>query len=205
MDKKARRTHAERSAETKDKIIQAVVELISEQGIQKTTANAIAKRAGVTWGALQHHFGGKYGALAATLEDSFERFSQTIGEPSAETKPLTLRIDQFIERAWEHYRSPHFKSMFALLSNDLSEIYEAAEWKHEQMRLFESLDSVWLTFFPRELKDDHLRKTVAHYTHSVLTGLAMTHNTWITGKQTAHRELALLKKSLLEVISEKSP
>ncbi len=203
MEKKPRRSHAERSAETKDKIIQAVVDLIAEYGIQKTTANAIAKRAGVTWGALQHHFGGKYGALAATLEDSFERFSATIGEPTEEIKTLDLRIDQFIDRAWEHYRSPHYKSMFSLLSNDLSDIYEAAEWKHEQMRLFESLDRVWLTFFPLELQDDHLRKTVAHYTHSVLTGLAMTHNLWATGKQTANRELALLKKSLLEVIDEK--
>ena len=52
-----RRSHAERTAETRQRVIDAVVESISEIGFQRTTAAEISRRAGVTWGAVQHHFG----------------------------------------------------------------------------------------------------------------------------------------------------
>ena len=50
--------------------MKAVVETIADVGFQKTTAAEIARRAGVTWGAVQHHFGGKEGILLAVLEAS---------------------------------------------------------------------------------------------------------------------------------------
>jgi AcrR family transcriptional regulator len=58
-----RRRHAEPSAETRARILGAVVECISEIGFQRTTASEIAARAGVTWGAVQHHLGDKDGIL----------------------------------------------------------------------------------------------------------------------------------------------
>jgi len=60
---RARRTQAERTAATRERILAAVVESIAELGIQRTTASEIARRAGVTWGAVQHHFGAKHGIL----------------------------------------------------------------------------------------------------------------------------------------------
>ena len=41
------------------------VECIAELGFQRTTAQEITRRAGVTWGAVQHHFGDKDGILLA--------------------------------------------------------------------------------------------------------------------------------------------
>jgi hypothetical protein len=64
-----RRTHAERSADTRARILAAVVECISEIGFQRTTASEIASRAGVTWGAVQHHLGGKDGILLGHATD----------------------------------------------------------------------------------------------------------------------------------------
>ena len=52
-----RRSQTERTAETRERVMAAVVESIAEVGYPKTTANEIARRAGVTWGAVQHHFG----------------------------------------------------------------------------------------------------------------------------------------------------
>ena len=63
-----RRSHAERTAETRCRVMAAVVESIADVGYQKTTSAEIARRAGVTWGAVQHHFGDKDGILMAVLE-----------------------------------------------------------------------------------------------------------------------------------------
>ena len=54
-----RRSHAARTAETRSRVIEAVIASIGEVGYQRTTSAEIARRAGVTWGAVQHHFGGK--------------------------------------------------------------------------------------------------------------------------------------------------
>ena len=70
-----RRSHSERTAKTRARVIAAVVESIDEVGFHRTTGSEIARRAGVTWGAVQHHFGGKDGMLAAVVEDSFNRFA----------------------------------------------------------------------------------------------------------------------------------
>ncbi|MBW2313227.1 MAG: TetR family transcriptional regulator [Deltaproteobacteria bacterium] len=54
-----RRSQAERSAETRTRILAAVIDSIADVGLQRSTAAEIACRAGVTWGAVQHHVGDK--------------------------------------------------------------------------------------------------------------------------------------------------
>ena len=83
--------------------MRAVVESISEVGFQKTTANEITRRAGVTWGAVQHHFGGKDGILEAVLEESFERFAARLAAVPIEGASLEQRVSAFVDIAWQHF------------------------------------------------------------------------------------------------------
>jgi AcrR family transcriptional regulator len=53
----ARRTQSERSETTRRALIDAAISVLNEQGYTGATAALIASRAGVTRGALQHHFG----------------------------------------------------------------------------------------------------------------------------------------------------
>ena len=112
-----RRTQAERTAATRERIVRAVVESISEVGFQKTTANEITRRAGVTWGAVQHHFGGKDGILDAVLEESFERFATRLAAVPTEGAPLAERVSAFVDIAWAHFGSPDYRSTFEILLN----------------------------------------------------------------------------------------
>ena len=100
-----RRSQAERTAETRARILAAVVESIAAVGFQRTTASEITRRAGVTWGAVQHHFGGKDGMLAAVIEESFNRFAARLADVAPQA-PWSERIDLFVERAWQHFSSP---------------------------------------------------------------------------------------------------
>ena len=66
-----RRTQADRSARTRTALVAAARELFAEQGFASTSRDAIAARAGVTRGALYHHFDSKTalaGAVVAELE-----------------------------------------------------------------------------------------------------------------------------------------
>jgi len=192
---RGRRTHAERTAETREKIIAAVVSTIGELGFRKTTAAEIAKRAGVTWGAVQHHFGGKDGILAAVLEDSFGRFAERIAAVPAGDGSLEQQVSRFVDAAWEHFGSPEYRSTFEILLNHLPDDSDATPtWQTE---MFRAWDDVWCRVFGDLGPTRRLTAVVQHYTISVLAGLAAIQ--MIEGSRAAIRksEIDLLKDTLV--------
>lgn len=64
----ARRSQAERSETTRTALLAAARELFAERGFAKTGREDIAERAGVTRGALYHHFGSKQEIFRAVVE-----------------------------------------------------------------------------------------------------------------------------------------
>jgi AcrR family transcriptional regulator len=192
---KGRRSHAERTAETRAKIIRAVVESIASVGFQRTTAQEIAHRAGVTWGAVQHHFGGKDGILVAVLEDSFRHFAERIIGIPVEGTPLEQRVSLFIDRAWEHFSSERYRTTFEILLNYLGrqELDGQGAWREQMLGAF---DAVWTRVFPDSRLPRRRSLMLQHYTVSVLSGLASTLMLQGGDARLPAKELALLKDTL---------
>lgn len=172
-DGRARRSHAERTAETRSRVIAAVVDSIAEVGFQRTTAAEITRRAGVTWGAVQHHFGGKDGILRAVLEDSFGRFAERLADIETAGTPLEERISLFIDRAWEHFGSAHYRSTFEILLSHAGHDDDEPDslWQSE---MFAEWNRIWARLFADAPQPRRESVALQHYTVSVLTGLAAT-------------------------------
>src|SRR5258708_34641176 len=66
-NERPRRTQAERREATRTALLDAAIDCLVEDGYANTTTRAIAKRAGVTPGALQHHFSSKAELLAEAV------------------------------------------------------------------------------------------------------------------------------------------
>jgi AcrR family transcriptional regulator len=189
-----RRRQAERTAETRARIIDAVVATIGEVGFQRTTASEITRRAGVTWGAVQHHFGHKDGILAAVLEDSFGRFAERIGKVPARA-PLARRVSLFVDRAWQHFASPHYRSTFEILLHYAAEDPEAEPaW---QARMFRAWNGVWSRLFGDAPAARQRIRMIQHYTLSVLSGLASLATLEGAAPRFLDAELLLLKETLV--------
>src|SRR5262245_42810971 len=193
MSAPVRRTQAERTAETRRRILDAVVESIAEVGCQRTTATEIAKRAGVTWGAVQHHFGAKGGILEAVLEDTFERFEARLGDIPVDT-PLERRVAPFVERAWQPFSTPHFHSTLELLlhhgKGDGSEVPP-----HWQETMFRAFDRVFERLFSDSGLPRRERGALHQYAVAQLVGLAAIS---MLDEPRSHRaQLALLEKTVL--------
>jgi len=169
--RRPRRTQAERSAETRKKVIEAVISLVAEEGFARATASRIAKRAGVTWGAVQHHFGAKADILESVLDESLEHFERHMEGLVTEGRSLEQRISDFIDRSWEHYRSPHYRAVLEIILNSRA---DADPERHEHHRtLADAVDRLWTRILADEELDAARRRIAEAFAFSTLTGLAV--------------------------------
>lgn len=188
-----RRSHADRTAETRAKIIAAVNEAIADVGFQRTTASEITQRAGVTWGAVQHHFGGKDGTLAAVLEDSFARFAERVAAVDVD-QPCEKRVCDFVDRAWLHFDSSHFRSTLEILLSFAGQSEIPPEpW---QAAMTAALDRTWNELFGDAGLSRPRSRALQRYTVSVLSGLASMRFIEGPGGNKPRAELELLKRML---------
>jgi AcrR family transcriptional regulator len=193
---RARRSHAERTAETRERVIQAVVDSIAEVGYQRTTSAQIARRAGVTWGAVQHHFGDKDGILVAALEASFARFAERLDPVPSPDESLASRVSRFVERSWEHFGSAHYRSTFEILLNLPPDLEPS--W---QNGMLDAWTRIWSRYFPGSRLSRRHTVDLMHYTISVLSGLAATRMLEGGEAPVRRKELGFLEDTLVRELS----
>ncbi|MCX6396391.1 MAG: TetR/AcrR family transcriptional regulator [Propionibacteriales bacterium] len=72
----SRRTQAERRADSEQRLIQASVELIVEQGLENTSLADIGRRAGASHALVNHRFGSKDDLAARIIEVATEYYAR---------------------------------------------------------------------------------------------------------------------------------
>jgi AcrR family transcriptional regulator len=114
--RQARRTHTERRAVTRAALLDATVACLVEEGYAKTTTRRIAERAGVTPGALHHHFASKAELLGETRRHLTTRAGEELlSELPSTGLPLELRTELLLDRVWELYKGPLLRATLELL------------------------------------------------------------------------------------------
>jgi AcrR family transcriptional regulator len=187
------RTQAQRTAETRARIVEAVHACISELGFARATSAEIARRAGVTWGAVQHHFGGKEGIWLAVLEDSFARFAAKLAEVRGDA-PLEERVAQFVARAWEHFSSPHYRSTFEILLHASDVLPRDSRWRE---RMETAWVRIWKEVFAAERLPRRRAQALQQFTVASLAGLASLRMLESERASARETELGLLQGALL--------
>lgn len=67
-----KRTQQERTAETRSALVEAAIEVICQQGYDAASTALIAERAGVSRGAILHHFGTRAALMAQVVESVWQ-------------------------------------------------------------------------------------------------------------------------------------
>jgi AcrR family transcriptional regulator len=100
-----KRTQAERSGATRAALIGAARRLFAERGYADVGTEEIVREAGVTRGALYHHFDGKRELLRAVYEEIESEIAQELAEravPGASVlETLRLGAERFLDRCLE--------------------------------------------------------------------------------------------------------
>jgi AcrR family transcriptional regulator len=101
--KLAVRTQAERRATTRSELLAAAEELIAERGFAHASLADIAAAAGVSKGAIYHHFQSKDDLLMALLDQHFEQRMGAIDRIAATPGPAAAQrlVDEIpFDRRW---------------------------------------------------------------------------------------------------------
>jgi AcrR family transcriptional regulator len=85
-----------------------VVATVSEVGYYKASSNEIARRAGVTWGAIQHLFGSREQMMLEVVDDIQARFFHRLATAKIEGESREARLGSVLDVLAEHYEDPAF-------------------------------------------------------------------------------------------------
>lgn len=115
--------------ERREEIFSAALEVFSEVGYERATLNEIAARAGVSKGAVYHHFESKEALLvelmrcrAATLRLGVEALT---ADANAAEHPGEL-LAQLVEQMWAHYERPGQIELVLIAISELPKVPELA-------------------------------------------------------------------------------
>lgn len=147
----ARRTKAEQRETTARKLVQVGREVFAQQGYARAATEEIVQRAGVTRGALYHHFSSKEGLFRAVLDDVQQDVARRIDEAASQADDrweqlrigcrtfLTASSDPEVRQimlidgpavlGWETWRRMDAENSARLLHASLRELGEAGTLK----------------------------------------------------------------------------
>src|SRR5688572_12433664 len=108
---RVRRTQQERRDATVEKLTLATIACLNELGYAGTTTTRIAARAGVTRGALQHHYATKDELLLDVMRRVSQRLQGRLAAMSRGEAELEARCRTVVEGLWEVFGSGEYTAV----------------------------------------------------------------------------------------------
>lgn len=204
---RGRRRQAERSAATRAQLLDATAELVRSGGIRKASMFEVAKAAGVTPGALQHHFGSKAELMAQVVERLLAADdAHGIAWPSPGL-PLPRRARAFVQTLWTGvYQPPRFLAAWGIYFGSAGEPVLRERIAAQRRRVAGGLTRRFTQVFP-ELAGRPGTPAFVTLVLAGLRGLAVQHLFDDSSASTAaaRRELAALIESRCREASAAAP
>jgi AcrR family transcriptional regulator len=170
-----RRTQAERTAATRAALLEATVDALVETGFSRTTTTEVARRAGVSLGALVHHFPTKSELLCAAVGHLFRQRDVELRAAVVALPPGPERHEASIDLLWSAFEGPTFVAWL--------ELWVAARTDPELAEAVVRLDAEFMTaaeasfaeLFPDETAaDPGLPRLALNVIFGSLEGLALS-------------------------------
>lgn len=102
----SRRTQEERRSQTQARLLDATMACLVELGWSGTSTTEVARRAGVSRGAQQHHYPTKMVLVAAALEHLLERQRLAYEQAFAILPPERRNVESALDLLWNVFRQP---------------------------------------------------------------------------------------------------
>ena len=166
-------------AETANRrILTATIDCILDRGFYRASSNEIARRAGMTWGAIQYHFGTRERLMLAALEVFNRDFEATLSaaheDPEFGGGTTAERLEKLAALLALQYARPQYLATLQIILN-LSHNPETSAETAAALEHFEATLSAQLTsLIARAIGPGATTHTVTFVFHA-LRGLSVSH------------------------------
>ena len=170
---KPARTQEERTAATRARLVAATLDVLLAKGYAATTTVDIAARAGLTRGALSHHFAGKDALVVEAFDRHLTLVAGEIRSYAALVRDGTLSLGDLIDRVWTIMSGRFF--MLTLEEITAARHNEALRLQlAERTRVFHGeLDAIWRHFFSDTGLNDLEVEVMLNATLCLLRGMGV--------------------------------
>jgi AcrR family transcriptional regulator len=163
-----------RGLETRQRIIEVAISALAAPDWDVVSANSIAKKAGMTWGTVQHQFGDVDNLWAAVLT---QIMSEQVSAGIFTRLPTRLdkRVKAIVEGFWRGFALPQARAVDRLRSMLPSDRYELGETYPATAAALLAWDQAWNAAFDEALGELAVNRTklmrVRSFLPSALRGL----------------------------------
>lgn len=193
---------AQKSAATRNLIVEAAIKCFVDLGYAQTTTTAIADKAGLSRGAMLHHFPSKIDIVRAAVEYLHGKRLKAFRKAIQRSQPAEGdRVRQAVEAYWSHVRHPMFVAFFELsvaarTDPELAAILLPAQEAFER-EWYRTAKEVFPEWEGRQEQFD----TALDLSRYVMEGMAVS---FITHKETERdkRLLRFLEEKLRELLGK---
>ncbi len=171
---------------THQRITCAALDCILERGFYRASSNEIARRAGMTWGAIQYYFGTRERLMLAALEVSDREFEHLLQTADIGTGTTAQRLERLGALLTRQYGRPRYLATLQIVLNLAHNPQTSAETAAALVDVDRRLSSQLTSLIRLAIGPKADEETVTLVFHA-LRGLAVSH---LIQLQTAPDELA---------------
>ena len=169
-----RRTQAQRSSETRAALLDATLEALVELGYKATTTTEVARRAGVSMGAMLHHFPTKVDLLTAAIGHAYDRRTTEFRQVMAQVDAEADKLDPAIDLLWSMLTGPTYTAFLELWVAARTDPELAAPLVAVDREFARSTEKLYCELFPDAGGLGETWSNGLHMATSLLGGLALT-------------------------------
>lgn len=168
----APRTQEERRAETQGRLLDATMECLAELGWSGTSTTEVARRAGVSRGAQQHHYPTKMLLVAAALEHLLERQRLAYERAFADLPEGERNVEGALDLLWDTFRqAPSLALMELAMAARTDETLRGLSIDINE-RVVQVIAETFHRLFPASL-DEEVASTLIRGLFATLIGLTL--------------------------------
>ena len=175
MPRTSSRQASEQETDTRQRVIEAAIRCILENGFYRASSNAIAERAGLSWGVIQYWFGSRESLMLAVMEEGTERLRRLLEERHVTGATMTERVESYFDILADYYGQPAWLAFMQVALN-LSHDPATSQRSIEMLQDMNASAAPLFARLARELFGDGRRSDprLAEFVFHAVRGAAMS-------------------------------
>jgi len=166
---------AQKSASTRKVIVEAALTCITKYGYANTTTPIIAKEAGLSRGAMMHHFSNRLTVIQAAIEYLHEKRLRAFRRAVRNLPKDTPQLHDGLKAYWKHVTHPlyvafHELAVASRTDKDLAKILRPA-----QKAFYDEWYNLSYDLFPEWKSDPAALELAMDLVNTTLEGMAIRH------------------------------